>query len=142
MDAGADMIFPEGLHSVEEFAKVADELKKHNSNVYLLANMTEFGKTPIISMKDFSNAGYDCVIYPVSTLRVAMSAVNLFLRDLKNMGHQLNSSNKMQTRKELYDMLDYTPGEEWIYPNPNGKVENAPEYEGKEYGYGDTGYHY
>lgn len=72
MDAGADMIFPEGLASIEEFDKVAKELKRHNSKVYLLANMTEFGKTPIIKLDDFANAGYDCVIYPVTTLRVAM----------------------------------------------------------------------
>ena len=88
MDAGADMIFPEGLHSLEEFDSVANELKKHNPKVYLLANMTEFGKTPIIKTEEFANAGYDCVIYPVTTLRVAMQAVNNFLADLKTNGSQ------------------------------------------------------
>ena len=66
------MIFPEGLSSLEEFSHVSNELKKHKNDVFLLANMTEFGKTPIIKFEDFEKAGYSCVIYPVSTLRVAM----------------------------------------------------------------------
>ena len=80
------MIFPEGLASLEEFDKVANELRKHKSDVFLLANMTEFGKTPIIGLEDFEKAGYSCVIYPVSALRVAMKAVNEFLSDLKANG--------------------------------------------------------
>lgn len=76
IDAGADMIFPEGLSSLEEFEIVAKELKSHKPDVFLLANMTEFGKTPIIKFEDFEKVGYSCVIYPVSTLRVAMQAVN------------------------------------------------------------------
>ena len=79
IDAGADMIFPEGLTSLEEFVHVAQELKKHKADVFLLANMTEFGKTPIINIQEFEKAGYSCVIYPVSTLRVAMKAVELLL---------------------------------------------------------------
>ena len=82
IDSGADMIFPEGLTSLEEFEHVAKELKKHKPDVFLLANMTEFGKTPIIKFEDFERIGYSCVIYPVSTLRVAMQAVNNFLKDL------------------------------------------------------------
>ena len=72
IDAGADMIFPEGLTSIDEFEFVSKELRKHKQDVFLLANMTEFGKTPIIDFKDFEKIGYSCVIYPVSTLRVAM----------------------------------------------------------------------
>lgn len=72
IDAGADMIFPEGLASLDEFEHVANELRKHKTDVFLLANMTEFGKTPIIPFEDFEKVGYSCVIYPVSTLRVAM----------------------------------------------------------------------
>ena len=75
INAGADMIFPEGLSDIDEFALVAQELKKHKSDVFLLANMTEFGKTPIINFSEFERIGYSCVIYPVSTLRVAMGAV-------------------------------------------------------------------
>lgn len=88
IDAGADMIFPEGLTSIEEFTLVADELRNHKKDIFLLANMTEFGKTPIIDMATFEKAGYSCVIYPVSTLRVAMQAVNSFLSDLKSTGSQ------------------------------------------------------
>jgi len=66
------MIFPEGLTSIEEFELVSRELKNHKKDVFLLANMTEFGKTPIINFNDFEKVGYSCVIYPVSTLRVAM----------------------------------------------------------------------
>ena len=75
IDAGADMIFPEGLENLHEFEFVAKELRKHKPEVFLLANMTEFGKTPLINFKEFERIGYSCVIYPVSTLRVAMGAV-------------------------------------------------------------------
>lgn len=112
------MIFPEGLNSVEEFQLVANELKSHKSDIFLLANMTEFGKTPIINIKDFEKIGYSCVIYPVSTLRIAMQAVDNFLGDLKKEGDVNNTLDKMLTRKELYNLLNYTPGEEWIYPSP------------------------
>jgi methylisocitrate lyase len=79
--------------------------------------MTEFGKTPIIKLEDFEAAGYSCVIYPVSTLRVAMQAVNNFLADLKQTGSQETQIRKMLTRAELYDLLNYKPGVEWIYPS-------------------------
>lgn len=80
--------------------------------------MTEFGKTPIINIKDFEKIGYSCVIYPVSTLRIAMQAVDNFLGDLKKEGDVNNTLDKMLTRKELYNLLNYTSGEEWIYPSP------------------------
>ena len=83
IDSGADMIFPEGLATLDEFNHVATELRKHKSDVFLLANMTEFGKTEIINFDDFQKIGYSCVIYPVSTMRVAMQAVDKFLGDLK-----------------------------------------------------------
>ena len=75
IDAGADMIFPEGLATLEEFKFVSSELKSYKPEVFLLANMTEFGKTELIGFEDFARAGYSSVIYPVSTLRVAMQAV-------------------------------------------------------------------
>jgi len=111
------MIFPEGLSSLEEFEIVAKELKSHKPDVFLLANMTEFGKTPIIKFEDFESVGYSCVIYPVSTLRVAMQAVNKFLADLKETGSQETQIDSMLTRQELYNLLNYKPGVEWIYPS-------------------------
>ncbi|CAD8112330.1 unnamed protein product [Paramecium primaurelia] len=117
MDAGADMIFPEGLHTKEEMAIVAKELKSKNPNIYLLANMTEFGKTPYISLKEFESMGYNCVIYPVSTLRIASKAIDEFLKQLQKDESQVNSVQNMQTRKELYSTLGYTPGKEWYFPN-------------------------
>jgi methylisocitrate lyase len=90
IDAGADMIFPEGLKSKEEFIKVADALKGYGpkGGPFLLANMTEFGKTPYITLEEFDKMGYNCVIYPVSTLRIAMKAIDGFLKDLKAYGTQ------------------------------------------------------
>lgn len=90
IDAGADMIFPEGLQTREDFERVAKELTGYGKKggPFLLANMTEFGKTPYISLEEFAKMGYHCVIYPVSTLRVAMKAIDCFLKDLKNLGTQ------------------------------------------------------
>ena len=79
------MIFPEGLSTADEFIYVAKELKGYGpkGGPFLLANMTEFGKTPYIHIDDFKKWGYNCVIYPVTTFRIAMKAVDLFLKDLK-----------------------------------------------------------
>ena len=115
--AGADMIFPEGLTSEEEFKHFSVEIRKSHPNIYLLANMTEFGKTPYIPFDNFSKLGYNIVIYPVSSLRIAMKAISDFLDDLKEHGTVENSLSKMQTRKELYELLNYKPGEEWVYPS-------------------------
>jgi len=80
VDAGADMIFPEGLGSLEEFTMVSKALKGYGpkGGPFLLANMTEFGKTPYLSTEDFGNIGYDLIIYPVSTFRVANRAIDTF----------------------------------------------------------------
>jgi len=110
------MIFPEGLDTAEEFQIVAKELKNYKSSIFLLANMTEFGKTPYINIGTFKEYGYNCVIYPVSTLRVAMKAVDGFFGDLKTNGVQKDYVDKMQSRKQLYDLLHYTPGKEWHFP--------------------------
>ncbi len=118
--AGADMIFPEGLSSEQEFEKFATDLRavagSPQSPVYLLANMTEFGKTPIISAKRFGEMGYECVIYPVSLLRVAMGAIGRALGQLKGDGEVSGLIEQMQTRQELYGLIDYTPGKEWSSP--------------------------
>jgi len=112
------MIFPEGLSSEAEFASFSQEVRKKHPQVFLLANMTEFGKTPYIDIKRFSEYGYNSVIYPVSTLRIAMKAVSLFVDDLVQNGTVENSLKNMQTRKELYELLKYKPGDEWVFPNP------------------------
>ena len=110
------MIFPEGLENIDEFEFVAQELRKHKSDIFLLANMTEFGKTPLINFSVFERLGYSCVIYPVSTLRAAMGAVHSLLANLKQEGTVESSLDSMLTRKDLYGLLNYTPGKEWMYP--------------------------
>jgi methylisocitrate lyase len=106
-EAGADAIFPEALQSADEFKTFAREVK-----VPLLANMTEFGKSPLLSLKELEEIGYRMVIFPMSAFRVAMKATDEFLRELKAQGSQTVWLEKMQTRKELYELLDYDPAAE------------------------------
>lgn len=123
LDAGADMIFPEGLASQEEFQQVSDALKGYGpkGGPFLLANMTEWGKTPYLTIDEFGKMGYHIVIYPVSTFRVANKAIDLFLKELKTQGTQKDMLDTMQSRKELYDTIKYTPGKEWYYPDASKK---------------------
>jgi methylisocitrate lyase len=107
LEAGADAIFPEALQSADEFRDFAKEI-----DLPLLANMTEFGKSPLISFSDLSDFGYRMVIFPMSAFRVAMKASEEFLRALKQAGTQSDWLEKMQTRQELYDLLDYDPAAE------------------------------
>ena len=107
VEAGADGIFPEALQSSEEFKAFAREVKAP-----LLANMTEFGKSPLLSFKQLSDFGYRMVIFPMSAFRVSMKASEEFLHDLKKCGTQSGWLDKMQTRKELYELLDYDPNAE------------------------------
>ena len=111
-EAGADMIFPEGLQTEKEFAEFAKA-----SPGPLLANMTEFGKTADISAERFQELGYQVVIYPLSMMRLAMGEVTRGLAALKRDGSVREILPRMQTRKELYELLAYTPGEQWNYPN-------------------------
>jgi methylisocitrate lyase len=104
LDAGADAIFPEALQSAEEFRDFADQVKAP-----LLANMTEFGKSPLLSFRELSDFGYRMVIFPQSAFRVSMKASAEFLRDVKKRGTQSDWIDKMQTRKELYELLEYDP---------------------------------
>ena len=109
LGAGADAIFPEALQSADEFRDFAKEI-----DVPLLANMTEFGKSPLLSFQELSDLGYRMVIFPQSAFRVAMKASEGFLRTLKKAGTQSDWIDKMQTRQELYDLLDYDPtAENW-----------------------------
>jgi len=108
--AGADAIFPEALQSFEEFRDFAKEI-----DAPLLANMTEFGKSPLLSFHDLMELGYRVVIFPMSAFRVAMKASERFLRALRESGTQKDWIDEMQTRQELYKLLDYDPtAEEWL----------------------------
>ncbi|MSP10796.1 MAG: methylisocitrate lyase [Pelagibacteraceae bacterium] len=102
IDAGAEIIFPEALEDEKDFEKVRKELSG-----YLLANMTEFGKSKLFSYKQLENFGYNIVIYPVTTQRLAMKSVEDGLRSIYDTGHQNNIIDKMQTRKRLYELVDY-----------------------------------
>ena len=102
IDAGAEIIFPEALKNEKEF-----EIVRKKLNCYLLANMTEFGKSKLLNFKKLENLGYNIVIYPVTTQRLAMKSVEDGLRAIFHDGHQNNIIGKMQTRKRLYDLVDY-----------------------------------
>ena len=102
--AGADAIFPEALQTEEEFRDFAKEVKAP-----LLANMTEFGKSPLLSLGRLEELGYRMVIFPQTAFRVSMFAASQMLRDLKTSGTQEGWLDRMQTRKELYELLDYDP---------------------------------
>ena len=101
VQAGADAIFPEALTSVEMFAEVARQLP----GVPLLANMTEFGRTPFMSSAEFEKMGYRMVIWPVSSLRVANKAQAELYHALRRDGGTHSSLDRMQTRAELYDLI-------------------------------------
>lgn len=103
VEAGADGIFPEGLTSEEEFARFREALP----GVPLLANMTEFGKTPLISAQRFEELGYQIVIFPVTALRVMLKAIEEFYAELLATGTQAGWMDRMRSRAELYDTLDY-----------------------------------
>src|SRR5438094_9559047 len=108
--AGADAIFPEALQNAEEFRDFAKAI-----DLPLLANMTEFGKSPLLSFQQLVEFGYRMVIFPQSASRVSMRAREKVLEALKNTGTESKWLDKMQTRQELYDLLDYDPGaESWL----------------------------
>lgn len=109
VEAGADAIFPEALQTPEEFRDFAREV-----NVPLLANMTEFGKSPMLSFQELSDLGYRMVIFPQSAFRVAMKTTEDFFGGLKKAGTPKDWLNRMQTRQQLYDLLEYDPAaEDW-----------------------------
>ena len=101
-DAGADMIFPEAMKDEKEFEKI-----RKISKTFLLANMTEFGKSKILSSNQLENLGYNVVIYPVTTQRLALKNVEDGLRAIMRDGHQNKIIDKMQTRKRLYELIEY-----------------------------------
>jgi len=102
IEAGADAVFPEALQGVEEFRAFAQAVP-----VPLLANLTEFGKSPLLDFRVLAEAGYRMVLYPVSTLRAALHAAEATLTAILQQGHQRDCLGKMMNRAELYDLLDY-----------------------------------
>ncbi|WP_203362835.1 methylisocitrate lyase [Bacillus sp. REN10] len=102
VEAGADAIFPEALQSEEEFSQFASQIKAP-----LLANMTEFGKTPYYTAEEFAEMGYQMVIYPVTSLRVAAKAYERIFQLIKEEGTQKAGLEQMQTRSELYETISY-----------------------------------
>lgn len=102
VEAGADAIFPEALQGEEEFTAFSQAVK-----VPLLANMTEFGKTPYYHASEFEQMGYEMVIYPVTSLRVAAKAYERVFQDILENGTQKGSLEQMQKRSELYQTISY-----------------------------------
>lgn len=102
VDAGADAIFPEAMKDLSEF-----EAMRKAVDVPILANMTEFGKSELFTKQQLSDIGINIVIYPVSLLRLAMGSAMRGLDALKQDGNLQNVVSEMQTRAELYELLDY-----------------------------------
>ena len=102
VEAGADAIFPEALQTEEEFRLFAQSI-----SVPMLANMTEFGKTPYYTAAEFADMGYQMVIYPVTSLRVAAKAYERIFQLIKEQGTQKEGLDDMQTRSELYSTISY-----------------------------------
>jgi len=111
-DAGADMIFPEAMKDENEFEKV-----RKISKGYLLANMTEFGKSKLLNKSELEKLGYNLVIYPVTTQRLAMKNVEDGLKSIFKNGDQNSVIDKMQTRKRLYELVEYEK-----YNTPDNKM--------------------
>ena len=102
LDAGADVIFPEALSGLREFARFKEQVQAP-----LLANMTEFGKSELLSAGQLQELGYNIVIYPVTSLRLALKAVDDGLRVIHEQGTQKDLVDSMLTRQRLYEILKY-----------------------------------
>jgi methylisocitrate lyase len=107
LKAGADAIFPEALETADEFARFAREVPAP-----LLANMTEFGKGPLLTVSELGAMGYKMILYPLTAFRAAMRAAAETLSLLHAAGHQRDALPRMMTREELYDLLGYADYEE------------------------------
>ena len=101
-DSGADVIFPEALENIDEFKQYAMRI-----NTPLLANMTEFGKSPLLSVKELGDIGYNLVIFPATGQRAALGAVKRVFTDIKETGSQIGSISGMMDRSEIYNLIDY-----------------------------------
>ncbi len=102
LEAGADAIFPEAMENAEEFAAFAKAVPG-----ILLANNTEFGKSPNLDVAEFGRLGYRMVLFPLTAFRAALKAARDTLADLQTLGHQRERLGQMLTRAELYDLLNY-----------------------------------
>ena len=102
VDAGADAIFPEAMQDAKEFEQFRKAIK-----VPLLANITEFGKTPLLTAQQLADIGYNIMIFPVTSLRLAMGAVRAGLGEIAATGTQAGVLDRMLTRKELYELIRY-----------------------------------
>ncbi|MDW8137320.1 MAG: methylisocitrate lyase [Bacteroidota bacterium] len=123
VEAGADVVFPEALPTLEDFRAVRQALE-----VPLLANLTEFGKTPLLRAEELFAIGYEVVLFPVSALRVAAKAMEAFYRHLRQTGASREFLDQMQTRAELYELIDYAAYEafdqalsQWQAPEHQGE---------------------
>jgi methylisocitrate lyase len=103
LEAGADAVFPEALETADEFAAFAQAVRAP-----LLANMTEFGKSPNLDFATLAGLGYRMVLFPVTVFRVALKAARDTLAEIREMGHQRGRLPQMLTRAELYDLLGYS----------------------------------
>jgi methylisocitrate lyase len=106
-EAGADALFPEALESADEFQQFARRMRDGGITIPLVANMTEFGKTPLLSCAEFGSMGYGGVLFPVTALRTALRAIEGLLAELKLFGTQRDRLHHMMTRQELYGLLRY-----------------------------------
>lgn len=102
VDAGANMIFPEAMQDEGDFEKMRKAI-----DIPILANMTEFGKSKLLTTSQLQNLGINMVIYPVTLQRIAMHAVEIALKDIYLKGHQNDQIENMQTRADLYTLLRY-----------------------------------
>lgn len=121
VEAGADAIFPEGLQSEAEFATFTAQVEAP-----LLANMTEFGKTPLIPVTRFAEMGYAMVIFPMTAFRVMMKAAEETYKELRDTGTQAALIGRMQTRKELYELIRYAD-----YERLDSEIASEPDPPGR-----------
>lgn len=121
VDAGADMIFPEALNNEKEFEAVRAAI-----DVPLLANMTEFGKSRLLNKKELESLGYNVVIYPVTTLRLAMGEIDRGLDAILREGDQNAILDRMQHRKDLYELLRYEDYSQYDQNLFNFEVSDTP----------------
>ncbi len=116
IELGADMIFPEALSTLDEYRQLTQQI-----NVPVLANITEFGKTPLFSREQLNEAGVKLILYPLSAFRAMSAAALDVYRTILNEGTQSSVVLRMQTRDELYDILNYRQFEK--------KIDEYREYE-------------
>lgn len=102
LEAGADMIFPEAMSKLEDYKYFREHV-----NAPILANITEFGQTPLFSCEELGEQGVDIVLYCCGAYRAMNKAAETFYRDVLEKGHQRDVVEIMQTREELYDFLGY-----------------------------------